>query len=74
MAVQDALVFLLAGQIAPVALLPGALQDLAIALPFRYMVGFPVEVITGQVSGSAMITGFAIQIGWTVRGDAALSR
>ncbi|NLX10487.1 MAG: hypothetical protein GXY36_12600 [Chloroflexi bacterium] len=65
-AVQDALVFLLAGQIAPVALLPGALQDLAIALPFRYMVGFPVEVITGQVSGSAMITGFVIQIGWTV--------
>ena len=49
LALQDTLVFLLAGQVAPVALLPGALQPAATRLPFRYMVGFPVEVLTGQL-------------------------
>jgi len=64
LAVQDALVFLLAGQVAPVALLPGALGRAAEMLPFRYMVGFPVEVLTGQVSGTELATGFACQLGW----------
>lgn len=66
LALQDALIFLLAGQVAPVALLPGVLQQAAILLPFRYMVGFPVEVLTGQVAGSALLTGFVIQIGWVL--------
>ncbi len=64
LAVQDALVFLLAGSVAPLALLPGALQSLAVILPFRYMVGFPVEVLTGQVSGAGLLTGFALQAAW----------
>jgi ABC-2 type transport system permease protein len=64
LAVQDALVFLLAGQVAPVQLLPGILRDAAILLPFRYMVGFPVEVLTGQVTGTGLTTGFAIQCAW----------
>jgi len=61
---QDALIFLLAGQVAPIALLPGFLQSAAKALPFRYMVAFPVEVLTGQVSGAATLNGFALQAGW----------
>jgi ABC-2 type transport system permease protein len=64
LAVQDALVFLLAGAVAPLALLPAALQSLAVILPFRYMVGFPVEVLTGQVSGLDLLTGFALQSAW----------
>ena len=64
LAVQDALVFLLAGAVAPLALLPAALQSLAIVLPFRYMVGFPVEVLTGQVTGANLLTGFALQGAW----------
>lgn len=64
LAVQDSLVFLLAGQVAPVALLPGWMRSLAIALPFRYMVGFPVEVLTGQLDRAGLTTGFAIQAGW----------
>ncbi|MEM5775731.1 MAG: ABC-2 family transporter protein [Anaerolineaceae bacterium] len=63
---QDGLVFLLAGQVAPVALLPGFLQQAAVILPFRYMVAFPVEVITGQASGAQLITGFALQAAWLV--------
>jgi ABC-2 type transport system permease protein len=64
LALQDALVFLLAGIMAPVALLPGALQTAAHILPFRYMVGFPVELITGQLSAAEIWNCFAIQAGW----------
>lgn len=61
---QDALVFLLAGQVAPVALLTGGLQTAAIALPFRYMVGFPVEILTNQLTIGNIGMGFALQSGW----------
>lgn len=64
LALQDSLIFLLAGQVAPVALLPGALQSAATILPFRYMVSFPVEVLTGQVRGAALLEGFLFQLGW----------
>jgi ABC-2 type transport system permease protein len=66
LALQDSLVFLLAGQVAPVGLLPGALHTFAVVLPFRYMVGFPVEVLTGQVGNSGLIMGFAVQMAWLV--------
>lgn len=66
LAVQDSLVFLLAGVVAPVGLLPPALQVAARYLPFRYMVGFPVEIITGQLDPAAIATGFAAQVAWLV--------
>ena len=62
--IQDALIFLLAGQVAPVALLPGPLQSLAVLLPFRYMIGFPVEVLLGHLTGIQLLIGFAYQCGW----------
>jgi ABC-2 type transport system permease protein len=61
---QDALIFLLAGQVAPIALLPEALQTAAKILPFRYMVAFPVEVLTGGVDQAGLLAGFTLQIGW----------
>jgi ABC-2 type transport system permease protein len=61
---QDSLVFLLGGQVAPTVLLPGALSKAATVLPFRYMLGFPIEVLTGQLDGGALWTGFAFQVGW----------
>ncbi len=64
LALQDSLVFLLAGQIAPTALLPGPMQKAATVLPFRYMVGFPVEVLTGQLDAAELLTGFVFQVGW----------
>jgi ABC-2 type transport system permease protein len=64
LAVQDSLVFLLAGQVAPVQLLPGALRSAATVLPFRYMLGFPVEVLTGGLSPQEMVAGFATQAAW----------
>jgi ABC-2 type transport system permease protein len=64
LAVQDALVFVLAGVVAPVGLLPAALQSAAHLLPFRYMVGFPVEILTGQLSAGEILAGFGIQVAW----------
>jgi len=61
---QDSLIFLLAGQVAPIALLPGILQSVAVVLPFRYMVSFPVEVLTGSLSGAELTSGFTIQLVW----------
>lgn len=61
---QDALIFLLSGQVAPVVLLPSALQAAARILPFRYMAAFPVEVLTRQVAAADLPTAFAIQTAW----------
>ena len=33
-------------------------------LPFRYMLGFPVEVLTGQLERTAMGRGFVFQAAW----------
>jgi len=64
LAVQDALVFLLAGQVAPRVMLPELMRRVSAVLPFRYMLGFPVEILTGQLDSTAMWTGFAYQVGW----------
>ena len=61
---QDALIFLLGGQVAPTALLPGVLRQVSWALPFRYMLAFPVEVLSGQVQGADLALGFAVQGTW----------
>ncbi len=64
LAVQDSLVFLLAGVVAPVPLLPAGMKTASIILPFRYMVGFPVEVLTGQLGPGDLALGFAVQAAW----------
>lgn len=61
---QNALIFLLAGHVAPIALLPGLLQKAAIILPFRYMIGFPVEVLTNQLTTGELLLGFIVQALW----------
>ena len=66
LSLQESLVFLLGGQVAPTALLPTGMQKLAILLPFRYMVAFPVEVLTGQLDRAGLWTGFACQAGWLI--------
>ena len=66
LAVQDALVFLLSGVVAPIGLLPPFMQIMARVLPFYYMVGFPVEVLTGQINSTDVLTGFIIQAAWLI--------
>jgi ABC-2 type transport system permease protein len=66
LALQDSLIFLLGGLVAPIRLLPDGMRALATLLPFRYMVAFPVEVLTGQLSPLEVTYGFLIQAGWLV--------
>jgi ABC-2 type transport system permease protein len=55
----------LAGRIAPLALLPPAVAGVASVLWFRYMLAFPVDLLTGAVQdGAAMARGFAGQLIW----------
>lgn len=66
LSVNDALVFLLAGQVAPTTLLPGVLGAASVCLPFRYMLGFPVEILSGMLNVSEIITGLIIQAVWLI--------
>lgn len=59
-----AVLFFLSGRAAPTELLPGPLQMLAAALPFRWMVAFPVEVLMGRVAPRDVALGLAIQLAW----------
>lgn len=61
---QDALIFLLAGQVAPITLLPSLLQTISKVLPFRYMLSFPVEILMGQLSATEVWNGFLWQASW----------
>lgn len=61
---QNSMVFIFSGIIAPVAILPDFLKTIANFLPFRYMVGFPVEILTANLSTQQIQTGFVIQTIW----------
>ena len=66
LSIQNTLIFLLAGQVAPVMLLPRVLQNIAITLPFRYMISFPIEVLLGHLQTSELIAGLVYQCCWTL--------
>lgn len=56
----------LSGQMAPLSLLPAPVQALATALPFRWMVAFPVELIRGRVDVQGALIGLSVQALWLV--------
>jgi ABC-2 type transport system permease protein len=57
----------LSGRIAPLTLLPAAVQHIATWLWFPWMLAFPVEILTGAVTAPAIIArGLALQVGWLV--------
>jgi ABC-2 type transport system permease protein len=64
LALQDSLTFLLGGLVAPFVILPEVMQTAARLLPFRYMIGFPVELLTNQLDHTALLQGFMMQALW----------
>ncbi|PGH44693.1 hypothetical protein COO58_09845 [Micromonospora sp. WMMA1996] len=52
------------GWVAPLELLPPWLRTAAVVLPFRSMMGFPVELVTGRLDGGETALGFAVGLGW----------
>jgi ABC-2 type transport system permease protein len=61
-------VLFFSGQIAPLALLPAPLRVAATILPFRWTVGFPVELILGRLTPAQALAGLAWQAGWLLAG------
>ena len=60
------LVLFLSGQIAPLSLFPRPIQVLADILPFRWMIGYPVELILGRLSPLQAVTGLGAQTIWLI--------
>jgi len=54
----------LSGWIAPLALFPPAIRLIAYWLPFRSTLGFPIEILMGQLHWPAIWSGFAISLAW----------
>jgi ABC-2 type transport system permease protein len=58
----------LGGRMAPLTLLPFALQVVAWCTPFRWMIAFPVELGMGRVPSAQIPVGILWQIAWLVLG------
>jgi ABC-2 type transport system permease protein len=56
----------LSGYLLPLELMPAWVADAARWLPFRYMLGFPVELLIGRFDAAAAADQLAIQWGWVV--------
>jgi ABC-2 type transport system permease protein len=58
------LVLFLSGQIAPLSLFPAPVKIAANILPFRWMIGFPVELLLGRLSLTQALVGLGAQAIW----------
>ncbi|HTJ59941.1 MAG TPA: ABC-2 family transporter protein [Candidatus Saccharimonadales bacterium] len=58
--------FIFAGQIAPIALMPGWLQAMAYGLPFWYMQGAPTEILQGTATPERALSILAGQAVWLI--------
>jgi ABC-2 type transport system permease protein len=60
----DQVGFIFAGQIAPLALMPGLLQSIAYVLPFGYMLGVPADILRGGLTVDQALWRIAGQAIW----------
>jgi ABC-2 type transport system permease protein len=56
--------FFVSGRIAPLGVLPPWLQTIASVLPFKWMFGFPLELVLGHMSQQEALIGFGMQGLW----------
>jgi ABC-2 type transport system permease protein len=64
--------FFFSGRIAPLLLLPVWMQNLASALPFRWILSFPSEILLGRLTGPEISNGFMAQGMWLILSFVAL--
>jgi len=57
---------MLGGIVAPLDLFPESVRAIANYLPFRFMLSFPVEIVSGRLSPADIAAGFAVMITWCV--------
>ncbi len=56
----------LAGQIAPLELMPGPVRVVAATLPFRWIIAFPTELAMGRLTPRDAVEGLAALAGWAL--------
>ena len=66
--VYFAALLFLSGRMAPLELMPSWVQTLALLMPFRWMMAFPVELVMGRLSAQQALHGFAAQAAWVGAG------
>ncbi len=66
------LMLFLSGQIAPLTLLPYPVQIAADILPFRWFIGFPVELLLGRLTFQETLIGLGAQAAWLIASVVAL--
>jgi ABC-2 type transport system permease protein len=62
------LLLFFSGRLAPLELFPQPVQTLAAALPFRWMLAFPVELALGRLTTQEAFVGIGVQLAWIVIG------
>jgi viologen exporter family transport system permease protein len=63
---------MLSGRLVPLELMPKWTQRLADVLPFKWTFGFPIEALTGHLSGAELLSGLAMQALWVAIGVVVL--
>lgn len=58
------LLLFLSGQLAPLAMFPAPIRALAAALPFRWMIAFPAELLLGRLTPAEALAGLCVQAAW----------
>jgi ABC-2 type transport system permease protein len=72
--VYFAVLFFLAGGMAPLELMPDWVQTLAYWSPFPWMVVFPVDLVLGKLTQAEAVEGLLIQTAWSLLALGLLSR
>jgi ABC-2 type transport system permease protein len=61
---RQAVTNIFSGAIIPLALFPGWLKTLALALPFQAIISTPLEIYLGDTQGVAVAEALVVQLGW----------
>jgi ABC-2 type transport system permease protein len=56
----------LSGQFAPLELLPVPVQTIANILPFRWLIGYPIDLIMGRLTLNQALMGLGVQFVWLI--------
>jgi ABC-2 type transport system permease protein len=56
----------MSGGIFPLDILGERINQIILFLPFKYMLQFPVDIITGKTFENTLILAFVIQLGWVI--------
>lgn len=64
LSINDTLIFLLSGQVIPTMLMSGVIRNISFILPYRYMIGFPIEMLLAKLCYEQVISGMSVLLIW----------